>query len=283
MSAMARSKLSDADVESAWNKIQTLADNLAEWLGREDGFSIEAGSPLTGDDKHSSPHHVSHAVRTEITAAVDHLHALSVLVCTSGFLHLAAPATLARGALETASTAIWIMSPRGRDERITRALKWTVLDIKDSDRAAIDAGVPITTPLQDRLDKVEIVAVRRGLDFRQIKRGYKSTEAVAAAEAHTNSSFGVVLPWRLCSGSAHGRRWPQLVLMELEKHPTVDPRVTNVKLENDFGRLLSIAIPAAHTVSDAVELFDQKARKPWACPWVEAWSGSLVDGMPHGS
>lgn len=99
MSAMATPKLSTAEVESAWGKIKILADDLVERSGRENGFSIEPGSPLAGDDKHSSPYQVSHAIKMSITAAVDHLHALSVLVCNSGFLHLAAPATLTRGAL----------------------------------------------------------------------------------------------------------------------------------------------------------------------------------------
>ena len=50
MIAIATPKLSSADVESAWNKIRTLADSFVERSGRENGFSIEPGSPLHGDD-----------------------------------------------------------------------------------------------------------------------------------------------------------------------------------------------------------------------------------------
>lgn len=157
---------------------------------------------------------MSHAVKMEITAAVDHLHALCVLVF-SGFLHLAAPATLARGALETASTAIWIMSPTGRNERITRALQWAVLDIRDSDRATTGAGIPVPTPLQDRLDKVETVAVRRGLDFAKIRVGFTSTHAVTAAEAHTKSlrvlsgRFGLTPPGPFVYSGGRTRTIPE--------------------------------------------------------------------------
>lgn len=262
MSDVATPRLSDVEIELAWKKIKTLADHLIERSSRKNGFSIESGSPLDGDDKHSLPYQVSHVIRTEITAAVDHLHALSVLVLNSGFIHLAAPATVARGALETASAAIWIMGPAGRDERITRALKWAVQDIKDSDRVATGAGLPVPTSLQNRLNKVEAVAARRGLDFTQIRQGYTSTEAVMAAEAHKNSPLGVVLPWRLSSGLAHGRRWPQLALMDLEKRSPANSGVMLVKLENDLGKLLAVAYPAAHTLSGTIALFDQRARRP---------------------
>lgn len=85
---------------------------------------------------------------------------------------------------------------------------------------------------------------------------------VTAAEAHTNSPLGVVLPWRLCSGFARGRRWPHLAFAELEKRATADPRVVNVKLENDFDRLLYVAYPAAYAVNSAAKLYELRGRKP---------------------
>jgi hypothetical protein len=103
---------SEEQTRAKWLEIATLAEMLTERSGTENGFSISPGSPLSGDDRHCQPYHVSHAVKVSITSAVDHLHALCALVLRSGFLHLAAPATLARGALECASAAVWMASPR---------------------------------------------------------------------------------------------------------------------------------------------------------------------------
>ncbi len=147
--------------QAKWLEIEKLATKLIEHSETQDEYQPAPKSPLAGDDTHSQPYHVSHAVQMNITSAADHLHATCTLVLRTGFLHLAAPATLARSVLECASTAIWIASPTTRDERITRALKWNIADVRDGDRAATGAGLPVPTSLQDRKAKIEAVANKR--------------------------------------------------------------------------------------------------------------------------
>ncbi|MET8847608.1 hypothetical protein [Amycolatopsis sp. NPDC004625] len=246
-----------------WRQIATLAEILAERSGTSNGFAVAQGSPLAGDDVHCQPYHASHAVRTSITAAVDHLHALCALVVESGYLHLAAPATLARGVLECASTAIWIASPTTRDERVERALRWNIADVKDGDRAATGAGLAVPTPLQDRKDKIEAVANRRALSFKRISGGYTSSEAVAAAEDFLKPPLGVVLPWRLASGFAHGRRWAMLAFSDtMQKQASAEPGVVNVKMENDHTKVLFLGLAGAQVLKGAVRLFEQRGTAP---------------------
>jgi hypothetical protein len=241
-------------------KIATLADKLISRSETAGGFRVAPGSAFAGDDRHCQPYHASHAAMMSITAAADHLHALCALVLQSGFLHLAAPATLARGVLESASAAVWIANPTLRDERITRALKWNVTDIKDGDKAATGAGLPVPTPLQDRLDKVENVALARGLAFKPISGGYKSTEVVIEAEAVLAPPLGVLFPWRLASGFAHGRRWSMLAFADtMQKQATQDPAVSNIKMENDISRVLYLGWAAATVIQGAVRMYDQRA------------------------
>lgn len=254
---------SEEQAQAKWQEIAALAEKLVNRSGIEDGYSISPGSALAGDDARCQPYHASHAVKTNITAAVDHLHALCVLVLNSGFMHLAAPATVARGALECASTAVWIASPSSRDERISRTLRWNATDVKDGDKAATGFGVPVPTPLQDRYDKIEAVANKRSLPFNVIKRGYTSTEAVTAAEDYLKPTLGVVFPWRLASGFAHGRRWAMLAYADtMEKKATSDPNVVNLKMENDYGKLLYLGWAAAVVVKGAVRLYEQRGAAP---------------------
>ena len=254
---------SEKQVRATWAKIASLAAKLAERSETENGFSISPRSPFAGDDCHCQPYHVSHAVKMSITAAIDHLHALCALVFQSGFLHLAAPAALARGALECASTAVWIASPSKRDERIERALKWNIADVKDSDRAATDAGIPVPTSLQDRKNKIEAVAVKRSLPFKPISGGYKSSDAVKAAEEFLKPPLGVVLPWQLASGFAHGRRWAMLAFADtMQKQATSDPGVVNIKMENDHAKVLYLGLAAATVVQEAVRLYEQRGTAP---------------------
>jgi hypothetical protein len=181
------------------------------------------------------------------------------LVLDANVLHVAALATLARGSLETSTTAIWMIAPTSRDERITRALQWQVKNIKDGDNAVTEEGLVVPTPRADRLDKVKAVATAQGLDWRVIKDGYTSTRAVSAAQTHSNSPLYLLFAWRLCSGFAHGRPWAYLGYSELERNATANADIVNVKMSTDLGRILYLALSAAAALREAEKLFDLRA------------------------
>jgi hypothetical protein len=251
--------LTDDQALGAWNKVGDAATRLINRTSSSDGFSVDPGSSLAGDDKRSAPYQVSHAASLNLSASADHLHALCTLVLEAQVLYVAALATLARGSLETSATALWILAPMDRDERVTRALKWHVKDIKDGDTAAIGAGVPVPAARQDRLDKVEALALTQGLDWGDVRKGYTSSEAVSAAEAAAKSGLGAVLPWRLCSGFAHGRPWAYLGYSELERLATADPDIVHVQMTSDLKRSLYVAWSSAILLSEAVAMFDARA------------------------
>lgn len=256
--------LTEAQIVDQWRRIDQVASLLAQRLGSQDGFAVAPGSQLARDDADTYPYHVSTAIALAISAAVDHLHGLCILALHSGWLHLSATASLARGALECASAAVWISCVDDGDERLTRALRWHIADIKDGDRAAKTANVPIPTSLETRKAKVAGVAARRALKFSTIGAGYQSSEAVKAADAYLQLqqlSTGVHTPWQMASGFAHGRSWSRLADESiLTKTPTEDPDVSNVKMEPNLGRLLYLALPAEQATSGAVRLFDRLAK-----------------------
>jgi hypothetical protein len=253
----------DEQAQAKWLEIDKQATILMERSATEDGYRPAPKSPLAGDDSHSQPYQVSHALRMSIVSAADHLHAMCALVLRTGYLHLAAPATLARGVLECASTAIWIASPTTRDERITRALQWNIQDAKDGLRAATGAGIPVPTPLRTWKAKIEAVANKRSLPITPISGGYKSSDAVEAAEDYLKPPLGVVLPWQLASGFAHGRRWAVLAFADtMQKQATNDPGVTGLKWENDWARVLYLGLAAASVILGAVRLLDKRSAAP---------------------
>jgi hypothetical protein len=148
-------------------------------------------------------------------------------------------------------------------ERVERALKWNIKDIKDGNRAAAEAGIPVPTSLQDRIDKVEKVANKRSLPFTPIKGGYTSTEAVKAAEAYLKPPLGGAFPWQLASGFAHGRRWAILAFADtMQKQVTSDPDVSNIKMENDHTKVLYLGMAAAFVVRGAVRVYEERGTAP---------------------
>ena len=201
------------EAKTKWQKLAPLLERMMERVGTEGEFPIATGSSLAGDDAAADPYQVSHVIRMCLTAGTDHLHAVKVLVVDQHVVHVAAPASLARGALETLAAAYWVLQPAQRDERVTRSLRWHAKNMRDAETAVGDLELPGHTPLEEKLSKLDVVAAKRSLNIKTIRGGYTSTETVKCAEEHApNLPLGVVLPWRVCSGFAHGRPWSPMGL-----------------------------------------------------------------------
>jgi hypothetical protein len=98
---------------------------------------------MWADDRATQPLNTSHMVAHLISTSLDHLHAAVTLVVDAEVLHAHAPFTLGRAAIESAATALWLVHPPSRAERITRTLRLYVQDIDDTHSA-------VETPLACR-------------------------------------------------------------------------------------------------------------------------------------
>lgn len=128
---MTQGMLDDQTVREKWLQAAPLIDRMMERVGTQGEFPVGTGSSLSGDDKASSPYQVSHGLRMCLTAGVDHLHAVKVLVVDKEVLHVGATSSLARGALENFAAAYWILGPDSRNDRIERHLRWYAKNCKD--------------------------------------------------------------------------------------------------------------------------------------------------------
>ncbi|MFD6107445.1 hypothetical protein ACFWFQ_32820, partial [Nocardia salmonicida] len=215
-------------VEAKWVEMAPVIDLMAKRIGTENEFPVASGSSLAGDDAASDPYQVSHVVMSSMTAGIDHLHALKVLVRDARVLHNLAPFTLARGALENLSLAFWVLHPQQRDVRIERALRWWAQNFKDADKACSPRKIP-NSDAEPKLLKLEAVAQRRPA-IPGIRSGHRSTPAVEYTQNHAKAARSVLFTWQLCSGFAHGRAWARLGASEQETHATSQPGVVHLKL-----------------------------------------------------
>lgn len=243
-----------------WSRIESYVAQLQRRTSDEHELPVAAGSSVAGDDKATAPYQLSHAVKLNVVAAVDHLDALCKLAWQMRVLHIAAPASLARGALEAGAAAVWLLSPKSRDERASRTLRWHLKDIADGDTAAKDAGIPVPTSRADRITKVERVAKARGLDWNRLsKHRLTSSEMVKCADDFTKSPLAVLLPWRVASAFAHGRPWVYIGFSEIERRAGADPTIVNLKITSSLDRVLFLAWAASSTLSDAMGLWEKRA------------------------
>jgi hypothetical protein len=257
---MSNPVVNDEDVSRKWLEMGPLIDRMMQRVDASDEFPVAARSSLAGDDAAANPYHTSHALKMCLLAGVDHLHAMKVLILDQQVLHIAAPSSLARGALENFATAYWILGPRSRNERVSRTLRWQATNFKDGDRATASHNLNGPVSVETKLAKLYVVGARRGVSQREIARGYSSTEAVKFAEADSpDLSLGVVLPWRLCSGFAHGRPWAYLSMLNRDVESTADSDVLQVRLTNDLWRVQYPALAAMHLLEHFLRLYADRS------------------------
>ena len=250
-------------IERKWAELAPLIERIMERVGAPREFPVSVGSSLAGDDRASSPYQVSHALMQALVAGVDHLHAAKVLIVDHQVLHLAAPWSLTRGALENLAVAYWILGPVRRSDRVERALRWHYRNIADQ-HAATDLHGLSPTPLDAHLAKIDAVAGRNGLSGDLLRRGYYSSAVVKYCERELGARVpeGVLLPWQLSSGFAHGQPWAYLGASSREVESTDSEGVVSLRLTSSLTTVLFPMLSAMHLLQEFLRLHGLRAMAP---------------------
>lgn len=254
-------RLTEEEIDHAATILFTRIENEGRAVAELVGIPHAPASPLVGDDRASDPHKVSGTALRALSTATDHLDALKTLIVDAGTLHLYAPFTLIRGAIETASAAVWVLAPTTRAERVKRSLQLGVRDAIDGNTVAEEACVPIPRPLADRREQVDNIA--RALGVATPVKAATSTEIVRGAQEVVDTSMNVLTAWRVCSGFAHGRTWATVSVLEREEFESHTPGDVLLKLTSSVDRVMWAAWAAADTIDKGVELYRSRSSSPW--------------------
>ncbi|MCR1785490.1 hypothetical protein KVF89_23330 [Nocardioides carbamazepini] len=253
----------DAQFKLIWDR--NLCPDIEKLMARMDDlndFRVHPKSWLGTDDEWADPFQVSHAVKQCLVAAVDHLHACKVLVADAGAMHLAAPASLVRGSLESAAAGFWMLHPKERGARVVRALQWHAQDSHDEHVALSGINPNADEKKAVRTARLLEVAGRHTeVDAGVLKKRLNSTTMVDYADQNTRDDLKVLLVWRMCSGFAHGRQWAALSWGLRETFPTADPDVLAVKFTNDLSRIVMLALTATRLIDEVVKLHAKRSHR----------------------
>jgi hypothetical protein len=196
---------------------------VEEWMDT-DLPPVQKGSAFAGDDAKTHPYEVSHAVNNSLNIAVDHLHCMRMALTGRGprtiDLHAYAPFTLLRGALENASTAVWIASPPRRADRIVRRARYESSNIQAAEDMLKAVGEPASSVAEERKILLQDVATKAGVDLASVakKVGYSeiTKDAGDFADLREGDRQLAFLFWKMCSAVAHGDRWA-LAFLDIQK------------------------------------------------------------------
>lgn len=240
-------------------------EQVRGWQRRLDGPSpwpVAQGSQLAGDDRRSKPFQVSHAAQASMHAAIDHLHALCTLVVEAHSLHTYAGAALARASMESASAAIWVLSPDEPRERAIRAARLAVQDKRD-EREVTDEDKSIW---EKRIRELAApVCARLNLDSKTLEARVTATALMNTSDPYmaARGYSGTMMLWRIGSGFAHGRRWPALAIatQSVVESPT-DPDTLTVRFAMTEENVQLLVHAAAEMVEAAIELYERRGAIP---------------------
>ncbi|MGH3648782.1 MAG: hypothetical protein ACRDTM_16605, partial [Micromonosporaceae bacterium] len=260
-------------VRSVNEKDQHLAQLLSAlkpldgWLARVDPSgareSLAPRSALVGDDRYTDPYQLSHAAWNSLSHAVDHLHCLRSLIADARIVHMYAPYTVLRAALENAATAVWLLAPRTRTPRILRRLQLAALDCRNSNSIQTVMGHTPRRTLQDRLADLRTLAAARGLDPREATTWSGWGEILKAAGDRTDvgATLAVVI-WKACSGIAHGDFWATISVSERAEIGG-NARVTHQRIEANTSTLHYATRITVDMTAAGWALYDARARSPY--------------------
>lgn len=113
--------------------------------------------------------------------------------------------------------------------------------------------------MSERWKILDDVADQRNLGS-EYRKGYSSTEVVLAAEeAFPELKLGVLFPWQLCSGFAHGRPWAFQGGTPREEMDDEDPDMVILKLTPSLSTTLYPTMAAVELAQAFLRLYESRA------------------------
>ncbi|HEV2634514.1 MAG TPA: hypothetical protein VGX23_05175 [Actinocrinis sp.] len=167
-------------------------------------------SSLAADDVSLGSWRVSILANSTLSAGLMHVHALIQLVTVAKVVDPYSPWTLLRAALENFATSAWLLSGT-RNERWGRALSLWHEDFHNRAQHEQDTGRRPSGPRaksgEQRRNEVKALADSLGLAIQKPGAGQIITIAAGYAGLNADQTRA---SWRVASGFAHGRFWPNM-------------------------------------------------------------------------
>ena len=253
-------------------------------------WRVEDHSSLAADDQRIHPYELSHAVRHSLVVAIDHLRGLRQQMVTGPVpqerrkrrrmhvqLGLApyAPLTMARGAIENAAKAVWMISPPGRLDRVKRRIGVRAGELDNAHQLHKTIGVDPKIPLEQRRQELLDLLTQAGVPEHEatefVKKPPKHRRIVREAGESTPLGRDLVILWSMCSAVAHGELTATLGLLEREvirrENGVVLARVTG-----QWSLVFWAALAARDLIARGLNLYQERARR-YVAGWM-GWGGA---------
>ncbi|MBQ0906959.1 hypothetical protein [Micromonospora sp. U21] len=240
-------------------------DKIEPWLKRMDPSSphptARERSIMRRDDKETHPYQLSQAAWHALSHAVDHLHCLRTVLKDAHVMHMYAPYSLARAALENASAAVWLLAPDDRAERILRRLRFATLDIRGGEAMKKLLGATGPKTEAERLDEVRAIARRRGVPEAAAVKAPGYAEIVkTAGDTMPSGHKAFLITWKMCSAIAHGDFWATLNVVSRTELPGAPAGFAHMRITANVQSLFFAVFFAVQITGAGWRLYDDRSQ-----------------------
>ncbi|MEU9978695.1 hypothetical protein [Streptomyces sp. NPDC051014] len=181
-------------------------------------------SSLAKDDEPLGSWGAAKFVQSSFSAGLIHVEAFTQLVAVAQQVDPYSPWTLLRGALENFATAAWLLTGKNREERRHRVLSLWAEDFRNRAQHERDTN-HVTGPdgKTGAERRAEVKELAQTLGLPGLTKPEATTIIYEAAKSAGLEPTPTQALWRVASGFAHGRFWPNLRASEIRgAMPTSD-------------------------------------------------------------
>lgn len=268
-----RDRVSDlaSEQENAQALLRLLDANLSLYDEMNRWPKSEPGSLLFEDDQATYPFPISNDVRYLLVVAADNLSGLRSMILEATEngvptlnLHVFAPYTLIRNAIECAGTALWIMAPAERHERVLRLAQFELEDAKKNKAALTAFGGNGEETFNRKKDIIEGIIESYGeLSWKSVAGGFRITELLETIGSLPNlDGLNPLGKWQIASGMAHGKRWAGTLVSDLKEDAQPTTKGDSIfLLSGSFAKVFWLAQCAQALLYEASNQVIEKSQK----------------------
>ncbi len=254
---------SEADSTRAVRIIRTTDHRLKALEARADVLTVADGSSLAGDEAATPYNSVVDQVLGALGSAIDHLSTVMEVVNARphGLLPAMALHTLIRSSVEVTATGLWLLGPKGRDERVLRSLRLTLENRRQLSSIILERGE--TDPRYDEVEiRLEEIRDRRPnitgapIDGRSLASNTKRLTEIA--EYVRQLEVSPLFLWRSMSGVAHNNSSIVMNLVDLEQiSDRIDGRAM-YRLTSNASMVAAFFVWAIDILEALLDLYDAR-------------------------
>jgi len=186
-----------------------------------------------------------------------------VLLTDAKVIHMYAPFTLLRAALENSCAAVWLLEPTSSADRLSRHFRKVLDDIRNEEQVRGLMRQPGLRSEAERLASVKAIASTAGLADAAVKAKPTYWEIIRTVSESGPANDVIEVMWKLCSGYAHGDSWPTLSASQRTQVAGTAPEgVGTFKIEANIGLLAKVTTMAVRVTGWGWRLHDQRCTAP---------------------